>query len=135
MEGDFQFLTIAQTQKGEIVVKKKKEILIPVCVRKQLKIDMHQGHLLDCYMLNLAKDHFFWPGMREELKAVYKECESCLTYASSKPEDAYDVTPEPLLLLSPNKKVSMDYMQVLDRDILLIKCKQSGHIWGRITPK
>ena len=54
-------------------------------------MDMLQSHLLDRYMLNMAKDHFVWPGIKEELKNLYKKCESCLMHASSKPEEAYDV--------------------------------------------
>ena len=84
-------------------------------------------------MLAQTKGHFFWPGIKDNLKNKYKSCNECLEHAPSKHDPSYDVTPNSLNILAPNEEVSCDYMDVLGQDVLVIKDRASGHIWTSIT--
>ena len=37
-------------------------------------------------------------------------------------------------VLQPNELVHLDYCEVDGKDILIVKCKSTGHNWARITP-
>ena len=114
-------------------MKNAKEVLIPKSYRDELKSLLHSTHLSDNGMIQLARGKFFWPSIRSELKDLYKECEECLVHSPSKPQPPYEISPSPLELLSPNETVYLDYMSILNTDILVIKDKMSGFIYSRIT--
>ena len=86
-------------------------------------------------MINLSRGKFFWPSIRSDLKELYKSCEECLVHSPSKPQPPYETFPSPLKLLSPNEVVYLDYISVLNTDILEIKDKMSGFIYSIITPE
>ena len=96
--------------------------------------ELHSSHLSDTSMLNLAKSKLYWPGLKEDLRRVYKSCDECLTNSISKPAASYEVIPTSMQVLQPNEIVHLDYCEVDGKDILIVKCKSTGHNWARITP-
>ena len=95
--------------------------------------ELHSTHLSDSSMINLAKGKLYWPGMREELKNLYKGCEFCLQNAISKPSPPHEVIPSSLHLLQPNEIFHLDYMEINGTNILVLKCKGTGWNWARLT--
>ena len=122
-----------ETEAGEIILRNVNEIFIPKNYREEMKKLLHSTHLSDNGMNLLARSKFFWPHMRADLKEVYKSCEECLINSQSKPQPAYEVTPSPLELLSPNETIYCDYLTLLNKDILVLRDKMSGYIFARIT--
>ena len=131
IEGEFNTLTIYSTSKGDIILRDAQEIVIPKEYGKQIISELHSTHLS---MSNLAKGKCYWPGMREELKNIYKACEACLENAISKPSPKHKVIPSSLHLLEPNKIVHLDYLEINGINILVLKCKGTGWNWARVTP-
>ena len=134
IEGSLQDLSLYQTKEGEIIVRDGQEILIPKDYREEILKELHSSHLSDASMLNLAKSKLYWPGLKEDLKRIYKTCDQCLTNSISKPKASHEVIPTSMQVLQPNEVVHLDYCEVEGKDILIVKCKSTGHNWARITP-
>merc|ERR1711942_13814 len=128
IEGSFQSLSLYDTNEGEIIVRDGQEILIPKPYRGEMLKELHSSHLSDTSMLNLAKSKLYWPGLKEDLKRVYKTCDQCLTNSISKPKASHEVIPTSMQVLQPNELVHLDYCEVEGKDILIIKCKSTGHM-------
>ena len=94
--------------------------------------ELHTTHLSDSSMINLAKGQCYWPGMRKELKNIYKGCEVCLENVISKLSSPHEVIPSSLHLLQPNEIVHLDYMEINGINILVLKCKGTGWNWARV---
>ena len=134
IEGQYESLSLYQTDEGEIIIRDGQEILIPQNYREEMLRELHSSHLSDTSMINLAKGTMYWPGIKEDLKLTYKSCNECLTNAISKPSSSYDIIPASLELLQPNEVIHMDYLEIGTTNILTIKCKATGWNWARITP-
>merc|ERR1711954_342773 len=134
IEGSFHSLSLYKTREGEIIIRDGQEILIPKPYREEMLKELHSSHLSDSSMLNLAKSKLYWPGLKDELKQLYKSCEYCLTNAISKTTPAYEVIPSSLHILQPNELVHLDYMEINGQDILVLKCNGTGWNWARMTP-
>merc|ERR1712106_441961 len=133
IESDYQSLSIHNTEAGDIILNNDSEIFIPSNYRQEMRSLLHSTHLSDAGMILLAKNKFFWPKMRTDLKNLYKSCEECLVNSASKPHPSYEVNPSPLELLSPNECIYMDYLTFCKQDVLVFRDKMSGFIWARIT--
>ena len=83
-------------------------------------------------MINSAKGKAYWPTIKEHLRNTYKSCEVCLENAISKPAPHHKVIPSSLELLQPNKVVHIDYMEIRNTNIFILKCKSSGWTWAPI---
>merc|ERR1712081_92404 len=80
IEGSLQSLSLYQTKEGKIIVRDGQEILIPKDYREEILRELHSSHLSDASMLNLAKLKLYWPGLKEDLKRVYKTLKSMASY-------------------------------------------------------
>ena len=83
IEGSFQSLSLYETKEGKIIVRDGQDILIPKPYREEILRELHSSHLSDTSMLNLAKSKLYWPGLKEDLRRVYKSCDECLTNSIS----------------------------------------------------
>ena len=108
IQGEYQSLSLHETQEGELILKNASEILIPRNYRPELKDLLHSTHLSDGGMISLAKSKFFWPSIKSDLKEYYKACEQCLLNPPSKPSPPHEVVPDSLELVSLNEIVHLD---------------------------
>ena len=81
----------------------------------------------------LAKNKFFWPGLYSALEKKYVGCQECKENFISNNDRPVQVIPEGLNLLAPGKQISVDYCMFKKQDILMIKDRVSGLIWGKLT--
>ena len=84
-------------------------MLIPKEERKQIVDLLHCNHAGDKSMMSQAKGCFFWPGLHDDLKEKFKQCEARLEFAPSKPDPHYDVSPNSLFSLALKEEISCDY--------------------------
>ena len=77
-EGDLGSLSIQVINSGrKIVMRDSLEVLIPNNMQDEIIEKLHETHLATESMMRLAKDKFFWTGMRKEIMRKYKECIDC----------------------------------------------------------
>ena len=56
----------------KIVVRDSLEVLIPNNMKDEVIAKLHETHLATESMLRLAKDKFFWTGMRKQIMRKYE---------------------------------------------------------------
>ena len=72
--------------------------------------------------------------MRKEIRDRFSKCEACLHHTPSKQDPPYNGIPGDLTLTTPNEVVSLDFVNIMKKDILVVKDQSSGFIWARLTP-
>merc|ERR1711954_594254 len=133
IHGQYNNLSLFNTNEGDIIIRDAQDILIPKNYRQNIIDELHSTHLADISMINLAKGKAYWPTFKEDLRSTYKSCEVSLENAISKPDPHHEVIPSSLELLQPNEVVHIDYMGIGKVNIFILKCKSSGWTWARIT--
>ena len=94
---------------------------------------LHFTHLAPDSMIQIVKNSFFWPGLKTDLEATYKVCESCLLNAKEKTCNKQDTIPLDLVGMSPGEEVSLDFADILGKSVLVLKDRASGHVMAEIT--
>ena len=61
-------------------------------------------------------------------------CEACLLHSHSKPDPPYNGLPRDLTLMAPNEVISLDFMDVIKKPVLVVKDQHTRFIWARLTP-
>ena len=115
IQGQYDNLSLFNTDEGDIIIRDAQYILISKKYRQNIVDELHSTDLADTSMINLAKGKTYWPTIKEVLRNAYKSCEVCLKNAISKPAPHHEVIPSSLELLQPNKKVHLYYMKKYNR--------------------
>jgi hypothetical protein len=74
-----------------LIVRNGTEILIPVEERQRILETLHLTHSCDEVMIRQTKGKNFWPRMREAIKKIYLECNSCTENRISSPQKANEI--------------------------------------------
>ena len=97
----------------------------------------HQGH--DC-TLSLLQEHFWWPGMVNQMRQVIKTCRCCLQYEGTTPKAPLCpiVATTPLDLLHVDF-TSIETMMELDKspqvaNVLVFQDHFTKHVLAYVTP-
>ena len=114
-------LSVVSLDRGKLSIRVDREILIPVT------------HLSYQGMRILAMNKFFWPDISSALEKKYLGCEDCKANSISHHDKAYQVVPEGLILLAPGEQISIDFCSYNNQNILMVKDRVSGLIWGKLT--
>ena len=86
------------------------QLVLPKAFRKQALQGCHDdlGHLRVERTIELLRDHFYWPGMIDDMNRHIKQCERCLRFKAlpeKAPMENIDAT-------YPMKLVHMDYLTI-----------------------
>ena len=133
LRADWDRLSVVTLDRGKLIVRGDREILIPPKARKDLVEQLHLTHLSYQGMKSLASKKFFWPGMYASLEKKYVNCQQCRENAISVHDKPYQVIPEGLDMLAPGEQISVDFCIFNGKNILMIKDRVSGFIWGKVT--
>ena len=71
--------------------------------------------------------------MFSSLEKKYLGCKACKTDSISHHDKAHQVIPEGLNLLAPGEQISIDFCVFNNQNILMVKDRVSGLIWGKLT--
>ena len=109
MESFCNLLSVKELSNNKmIIVNDGTEVLIPKNLRKEMIQRLHYTHLAQDSMIQIAKNSFFWPGIKRDLGATYRGCESCLLNAKAKVCKKQDTIPLGLVGKSPGEELSLD---------------------------
>ena len=98
-------------------------LVIPKGMRAAVKKDIHSGHKGIEACLRRAREHVYWPGMNEELKAWIRTCETCREN---------ELTPCKETLMSHEipegawEKIGADLFTYHDKEYLVTVCYKSN---------
>ena len=71
--------------------------------------------------------------MASSLEKKYLGCEECKINSISHHDKAHQVVPEGLNLLAPGEQIAVDFCSFNKQDILMVKDRVSGLVWGKLT--
>ena len=134
MEGQWELMGILETEKGKLVTRNNTEVLIPQSFREEILNKLHVGHRGTEAMVLQARGKFFWPNIKSEIRGKFSRCEPCLLNSPSKPDPPFNDLPNDLTMIAPNEIISLDFMDILKKSVLVVKDHHSGFICARLTP-
>ena len=94
LRGDWKELSVISLDRGDLIIRGDREILITKAGGQELVDQLHTTHLLYQGMRNLARNKFFWPGMESALEKKYISCQNCKTNSVSNHDKTIQVVPE-----------------------------------------
>ena len=57
-------------------------VVIPTKLRPNMLLDLHESHIGIVRMKSLARLHFWWPGLSDDIERLVKDCTACQEHAS-----------------------------------------------------
>ena len=83
--------------------------MVPASERRRLVELLHSTHLSDRSMIETARRLWYWSGMKQQITAMYRNCEACQVQSPSKPRQV-PVLPDDLTLMNVMELVGVDLM-------------------------
>ena len=84
-------------------------------------------------MKELARGKLWWNGISEGIKNLYETCEACKENSISKINKDSEVIPDDLQLLAPAEVIHIDFCQVGNKNVFVLKDKATGWLSAKIT--
>ena len=94
--------------------------------RKQMLTLLHESHLAEGAMLSTARRLWWWPGMNNEIKELYRKCEACQVESRAK-ERQPAVIPDDLQKMGVFELVGCDLFQVGTAHYIILVDKKTGY--------
>jgi transposase InsO family protein len=110
-----------------------RRIIVPKESRSSILSAVHQAHPGLQRSLSLARRHYVWPGMRNDIAQAVSACDQCQTVRQAKPVET------PFLdrrATRPMESISVDLCESRGRHFLVAADRFSGYPWvARLTTK
>ena len=105
-------------------------MVIPNNMKQEMLTKLHSTHLSERGMKELARGKLWWNGISKDIKNLY---ETCKENSISKMNKDSEVIPYDLQLLAPNEVIHIDFCQVGNKNVLVLKDKATGWLSAKIT--
>ena len=116
---------IEETAKGPVVMVEGTRVMIPRGARKQMLALLHESHLAEGAMIATARRLWWWPGMNNEVRDLYRNCQACQVESRAK-ERQPAVIPDDLQRLGVLELVGCDLFQVGTSHYIILVDKKTG---------
>ena len=100
-------------------------IVIPVKLRKKMRIAAHSSHLGEQYTLSTAREVMFWPHMHAELLETVKQCTTCQQEQSAQQKEPMMSFPIPQF---PWQSVASDCFELDHKKYVIVVDLFSGYV-------
>ena len=104
-------------------------IVIPECQRVRLLDELHTTHIGIRAMKEVARRHFWWPGIAKQIENISKSCKECHRYRKKS-------APAPLcswpFALRSLERVHIDFCEYKKKMILVMIDAHSKYIWAHV---
>ena len=107
------------------IIYKGKLVLIPNSMIKSMLGKIHKHHFGSASSIRMAREVFFWPGMRGHIDDMCKSCAECAKFGTATPKEPMKSLPIPTL---PWQIVSQDLFELESKDYLVTVCHFSDWI-------
>ena len=126
--------SIEETEKGPILTFGNR-VYIPRTMRKDMLNKLHATHLSADRMWATIRDIWFWPGLRNNVTQLYKECSRCQEWETSKTTQPPQKIPEDLREAGPMDKVGVDIFHFGGKNYLIMTDYFSGYKWSQVMKR
>ena len=110
---------------GILVVEGTQLYMPPGAPRMPVLQQLHEGHCGYGKTLQTARDLYYWPSMKYDIRNMIDSCEACQQLRPSKPL-------EPIITTSasfPMEQISIDLFHVKGKSFMVTADRYSGYIW------
>ena len=114
-----------------LVLYQDDKIVVPEGYRKQLLHLLHRAHAGTERTWKLAQKHYFWPGLKQDIKTLVDGCEPCQVLRPSQEEESLKMHSRPE---RPMQEVGMDLFEYNGVHYLVMADRYSGMIWYKRLP-
>jgi hypothetical protein len=111
---------------GVFLVMDGDRLVVPKSMRAEVLSQLHRGHAGITRTKQLARQHFYWPSMNNEIKQLIGSCEGCQELRASNPRPADKLRPP---AAQPMERVGIDLFDCRGKSYLLMADAFSGHAW------
>ena len=116
---------ISITDDGILVVEGNK-LYLPPGARTSTLRRLHDSHCGYRKTLQTARDLYFWPSMKHDIRIMIDKCEACQQLRPSKPIEPFITTTASF----PMEQISIDLFHVKGKTYMVTSDRYSGYIWG-----
>ena len=109
----------------EDIIYKGEQVVIPTVLRPFVKEKLHAAHLGYDSMMRRVRTTVFWPGIRQEVKQISENCESC---QRNKPQNQRETLIHHDEGSSPWQKIGADLCELHGQNYLIIVDYFSNYI-------
>lgn len=93
------------------------KLIIPECLRKNVLVELHSGHLGISKVKSEARDRFWWPGMSSDIERYVSSCDVCATLRPAPPRVPLAPWPHPP---APWHRVHLDFLGPINNKTYLV---------------
>ena len=101
------------------------KIYMPMGARKHTLHQLHKGHCGFGKTLGTARELYYWPTMKYDIKDMIDRCEACQKMMPSKPIESFIHTEATF----PMEMLSVDLFQARGQHYLVTADRFNGYIW------
>ena len=116
---------VSLSDDGIILVDGNKLYLPPGSVRITTLKQLHESHCGYGKTLQIARDLYYWPSMKYDIRKIIDKCEACQILRSSKPPEP----PITTMASFPMEQISIDLFHVKGKTFMVTADRYSGYIW------
>jgi hypothetical protein len=110
-----------------ILVINATQIVVPIKLCHQILQQLHEPHAGINRTRELARKHYFWPGLSTDIAAMINNCDKCQLLHPSQAAEPLQRQPRPI---EPMQSVSMDLYKVRGRHFLVMCDRFSYFCWA-----
>lgn len=99
------------------ILYKGEQVIIPKAMRAETKQKLHAAHLGYDSMIRRVSTTIFWPGIRQEVKQMADQCETCQIHKPANPKETLKLHEEGT---SPWEKIGADLFEIDGQNYLVV---------------
>jgi hypothetical protein len=103
------------------------QIVVPMKLRHQILKQLHEPHAGINRTRELARKHYFWPGLSTDIAAMINNCDKCQYLRPSQAAEPLQCQPK---TLGPMQSVSLDLYEVRGRHFVVMCDRFSYFCWA-----
>ena len=109
----------------------KDRLVVPHLARPRILALLHTSHAGVSRTQVWAKQHFFWPGMKNDIVQLVSNCDRCVHLLPRQAQQPIVIDPSP----APMHDVSLDLFECKGKQHLLMVDRYSGFLWVKALQK
>lgn len=121
---------LEQSTQGTLVVYQAHRIVVPVGARPHVLELLHKSHCGTRKTYESARQLYYWPNMKNDIKLVCDSCEACIAFKPSQAREPYQLTHAD----GPMSELGVDLYDFQGQDWIVLVDRFSGWPWtARLT--
>ncbi|XP_028968852.1 uncharacterized protein K02A2.6-like, partial [Galendromus occidentalis] len=101
----------------DAIILRGHRVVVPKTCRKNILVELHEGHYGERKMKELARRYVWWPDIDKDIKNVVLSCNACLEHARNPPKEILHAWHP---CQTPFERIHLDYAGPIDGKYVLL---------------